>query len=86
MMFRVKQSEALLPPVGEVHYNVFISSPIARTVKQSSTSDSTQSSSPGLGRLTARENGTKPKDHSPAVADKDKSKGEDGAKKDSVFI
>lgn len=57
------------------------------TVKQGSTSDTSQSSSPG--RLASRENGTKPKDRSPASdrdKDKDKSKGEDGGNKDFVFI
>ncbi|KAL2101937.1 hypothetical protein ACEWY4_003698 [Coilia grayii] len=56
-------------------------------VKQGSTSDTSQSSSPG--RLASRENGTKPKDRSPASdrdKDKDKSKGEDGGNKDFVFI
>ncbi|XP_063042233.1 F-actin-uncapping protein LRRC16A-like isoform X2 [Engraulis encrasicolus] len=60
-------------------------------VKQGSTSDSPQSSSPG--RLASRENGTKPKDRSPTSdrdkekdKDKERSKGEDGANKDFVFI
>ncbi|XP_041942504.1 F-actin-uncapping protein LRRC16A-like isoform X2 [Alosa sapidissima] len=60
-------------------------------VKQgsTSTSDPPLSSSPGPGRLAARENGTKSKDRSPAAdrdKDKDKSKGEDGGNKDFVFI
>ncbi|XP_062387507.1 F-actin-uncapping protein LRRC16A-like [Sardina pilchardus] len=54
-----------------------------------SASDPTLSSNPVPGRLAARENGTKPKDRSPAAdrdKDKDKSKGEDGGSKDFVFI